>query len=79
MPFWISLWEDLNLIHDLEVLGVALVSWRVEFDLQSMKYLEERCQVRINNQLHCLIVKMLNIILIDGAVTVDVLRDTKVV
>jgi len=38
-----SLWKDLNLVHDLEVLGVALVSWRVEFDLQSTKYLEEIC------------------------------------
>lgn len=27
-----------------------------------MKYLEEGCKVRINNQLHCLIVKMFNII-----------------
>lgn len=36
-----------------------------------MKYLEEGCLVRINNQLHCLIVKMCNIMIIIGAVGVD--------
>lgn len=63
----VSLLEDLNLIQGLGDLGVALVSWRAEFDLQSMRYLEEGCKVRINNQLRCLLVKMFNIIIIDDA------------
>lgn len=58
----------MNLIQDLGDLGVALVFWRAEFGLQSMKYSEEGCKVRINNQLDCLIAKMLNIIIIDDAV-----------
>lgn len=45
----------------------SAVSWIAEFDLQSMKYLEEVCKVKINNQLHCVIVKTVNIIVIDGA------------
>lgn len=49
----VSLWEDLNLIQDLGDLGAAPVFWRAEFDLQSMKYSEEGCKVRINNELGC--------------------------
>lgn len=56
LPSW-GLSEDFNLIQGLGDLGVALVSWRAELGLQSVKFLEEGSKVSFNNQLHCLIVK----------------------